>query len=272
MSRSLPSPKAAGIRTAKAGVLWLRDRRRLERVLAKVVVDGDRSLYPHRLLAPTATLSPWYDDAEFMTTYEAVADHTLVDIYRCWDLWSGLAQVADLPGDVLEVGVWRGGTGALMAERARRLGLDGSVILADTFAGVVGAGSADPWYRGGEHADTSESVVESLLKRFPGVRAELAVGIFPDDTGAALADRSLRFVHIDVDVYNSALATLQWAWPRLGVGGMVVFDDYGSYECEGIATLGTELMAAAGNVLRGITSLNGHLTLVKVADEPLPEL
>ncbi len=260
----------AVIKGGKTSVLWLRDKRRLERLLARVPVDGDRSRFSHRLLAPTATLSPWYDDDAFLATYEAVVDHTLVDIYRCWDLWSALAQVAEVPGDVLEVGVWRGGTGALMAERCRLLGLDATVVLADTFRGVVGAGSEDPWYRGGEHADTSVAMVEDLLGRFPGVRTQVAEGMFPDDTGDALAERSLRLVHIDVDVYDSAKATLEWAWPRLGVGGLVVFDDYGFYECEGVAALGAELMAAAGTVLRGITSLNGHLTLVKLTDGPLP--
>ena len=260
----------AVIRGGKASVLWLHERRRLERLLARSPVDGDRSRYSHRLLAPTATLSPWYDDEGFLATYEAVADHTLVDIYRCWDLWSALAQVAAVPGDVLEVGVWRGGTGALLAERSRRLGLAATVVLADTFRGVVGAGSEDPWYRGGEHSDTSVALVEDLLGRFPGISTLVAEGMFPDDTGDALADRSLRLVHIDVDVYDSAKATLEWAWPRLGVGGLVIFDDYGFYECEGVATLGAELMAAAGTALRGITSLNGHLTLVKLSDEPLP--
>ena len=258
------------VSAAKSSVLWLRDERRLERLLARLAVDGERSRYSHRLLAPTATLSPWYDDQAFLATYEAVVDNTLVDIYRCWDLWAALAQVAEVPGDVLEVGVWRGGTGALMAERARRLGLDAEVILADTFRGVVNAGSEDPWYRGGEHSDTSVAIVEELLAGFPGVRHRIAEGMFPDDTGEELAGRSLRLVHIDVDVYDSAKATLNWAWPRLGVGGLVIFDDYGFYECEGVATLGAELMAAAGSALRGITSLNGHLTLVKLSDEPLP--
>lgn len=74
--RGLAGPKEAGIRLAKGSVLWLRDRRRLERLLAKVVVDGSRSRYSHRLLAPTATLSPWYDDEAFLAVYEAVTDHT----------------------------------------------------------------------------------------------------------------------------------------------------------------------------------------------------
>lgn len=266
----MTSPQDAVIRAGKASVLWLRDRRRLERLLARLPVDGERSRFSHRLLAPTATLSPWYDDTTFLSTYESVVDNTLVDIYRCWDLWSALPQVAEVPGDILEVGVWRGGTGALMAERARQLDLDADVILADTFRGVVGAGDEDPWYRGGEHADTSVAVVRTLLDQFQGVRTQVAEGMFPDETGEALTDRTLRMVHIDVDVYDSAKATLEWAWPRLGVGGLVIFDDYGFYECEGVAALGAELMAGAGTVLRGITNLNGHLTLVKLADEPLP--
>ncbi|MBK7322752.1 MAG: hypothetical protein IPI82_09980 [Candidatus Microthrix sp.] len=92
---------------AKSSVLWLRDRRRLERILAKGVVDGSRSRYSHRLLAPTATLSPWYDDEAFLAVYEAVTDHTLVDIYRCWDLWAALPR-----WPISQVMFWRWVSGA----------------------------------------------------------------------------------------------------------------------------------------------------------------
>lgn len=266
----MSSPRELVVRAGKSAILWLRDDRRLERLLARLPVDGPRSRFSHRLVAPTATLSPWYDDQAFMTTYEAIAENTLVDIYRCWDLWLAVGQVAAMDGDILEVGVYRGGTGALLAERARALDLDAEVILADTFEGVVGAGAEDPWYRGGEHEDTSTEVVSELLRRFPGTRTTFAVGRFPTETSEPFEERSLRLVHIDVDVYDSARDTLAWAWPRLGVGGMVIFDDYGFYECEGVAALGAQLMAAAGSALRCTTNLDGHLTVVKVADEPFP--
>lgn len=136
---------------------------------------------------------------------------------------------------------------------------------------VAKAGAEDPWYRGGEHADTSQELVQGLADR-EGVEVELLAGVFPDATGHLIEDRRLRLVHIDVDVYTSARETLEWAWSRLNMGGVVVWDDYGSFECEGVATLGRQLFTAQPAGGRLVHNLNGHLLLFKLSDEPLPDL
>lgn len=215
-----------------------------------------------------STYAPWHDDRAFRRVYDAVNGSTLVDQYKCFELWEQLGQLTHVPGDVLEVGVWRGGTGVIMARRAAELGLDARVFLADTFAGVAKAGASDPWYRGGEHSDTSPQLVKTLATA-EGVDVELLVGMFPDETAHLVADIGLRLVHIDVDVYQSARDTLAWAWPRLSVGGLVVFDDYGSFECEGVATLGRELFSANRGGIRLVHNLNGHLLLFKLTAAPL---
>src|SRR6185312_8877618 len=72
-------------------------------------------LYSHFYNLPKATYSPWFQDADFKKTYRFAKENTLVDIYRCYELWSLVKQVDKLNGDVLEVGVWKGGTGSLLA-------------------------------------------------------------------------------------------------------------------------------------------------------------
>jgi O-methyltransferase len=59
----------------------------------------------------------------------------------------------------MEIGVWRGGTGCLMA---KRVAPDQTVFLCDTFAGVVGVTDKDPSYSDAEHADTSQQIVTAL--------------------------------------------------------------------------------------------------------------
>src|SRR4051794_33377208 len=105
----------------------------------------------HRIVLPNATYSPWVSDSEFLGYYEQVRGHTLVDIYRCYELWQIGAQLAKIEGDVLEVGVWRGGTGCLLGASIQSTGK--RIYLADTFSGVVKAGARDTQYSGGEHAD-----------------------------------------------------------------------------------------------------------------------
>ena len=58
--------------------------------------------------------SPWLNDADFSAIYEKVRDHTLVDRARCHSLYLLAKQFQDIEGDVLEIGVWRGGTAGIL--------------------------------------------------------------------------------------------------------------------------------------------------------------
>ena len=87
-------------------------------------------------IAPEATYSPWLTDEEFLNIYNKISKSTLVDKYRCYELWSLAKQTLNIEGDILEVGVWRGGTGAILAEAVNKSELK-KVYLADTFRGVV---------------------------------------------------------------------------------------------------------------------------------------
>lgn len=214
----------------------------------------------HQTVSPVATYSPWATDGEFQAVYSAIRSHTLVDVYRCWELWQLVKQSAKTPGSVIEVGVWRGGTGALIAHRAGR----DPVYLCDTFTGIVKASSRDTLYQGCEHSDTSVAIVQSLLTRTLELQnAAILQGIFPEQTAREIpAATRFRFCHIDVDVYQSARDVLHWVWPRLVVGGMVVFDDYGIAGCEGIAALVNEHADAKDRVV--LHNLNGHAIMVKI--------
>ena len=207
--------------------------------------------------------APWRADVEFRRAFEEVRHNTLVDEYRCWELWNLVSQTRHLPeGDILEVGVWRGGTGCLMARRMLLDGGQGVVHLCDTFAGVVKAGTQDSGYVGGEHADTSMEGVVSLSKRMGLPNVRVHKGMFPEDTARAIEQSRLKLCHIDVDVYESARDTFDWAWPRLGVGGLVVFDDYGFYSCSGVTRFVNQMIGKSDRLV--MYNNNGHAVVVKL--------
>jgi O-methyltransferase len=218
----------------------------------------------HAIIIPESSLSPWRSDAEFRTALEAIEGFTLVDEMRLYELWSLAGQLASVPGDIVEVGVWRGGSGVLLATRSQQLGSASTVFLCDTFAGVVKAGAADPIYSGGEHSDTSPELVEGLAAHLGLTNVEVLTGIFPDETAARLADRRCKLVHLDVDVYESTKAAAEWVWPRLVDGGVVVVDDYGGDGMDGVQRAVHELVAS--RPCRWIYNLNGHALLIKTPD------
>jgi O-methyltransferase len=186
----------------------------------------------------------------------------VVDFYRCYELWQLVKQLAHVEGDILEVGVYRGGTGCLMARAAHYPDRTKHVYLCDTYAGIVKAGPQDSFFRGGELRNTSVELVKALVAELALSNVTTLQGIFPDDTAAAIADRRFAFCHIDVDVYRSAQEVLDWVWPRLNVGGIVVFDDYGFATCDGVTKLVNERMGQMNAT--AIYNLNGHAIMVKV--------
>lgn len=211
-------------------------------------------------LAPYAAYAPWLSDRDFQDVYGRIESHTLVDVYRCYELWSLARQVRSVPGDLLEVGVWRGGTGALLAKAVADTGK--KVYLADTYSGVVKAGDMDTRYVGGEHADTSEELVRSLLSSMGLTNAETLRGMFPEDT-ASRVPGPISLLHVDVDVYSSGKDTVEWALPRLGSGSAIVFDDYGFEGCQGITRLVEEFRSTLTG-FRFVYNLNGHAVFVKL--------
>lgn len=211
---------------------------------------------------PQADYRPWDTDEVFRRLYESVTDHTKVDEPRCYLLWRTALQCGALPGDILEVGVWRGGTGALLCDAATRIGGGRRVYLADTFRGVVKAGPQDDYYRGGEHADTSRETVEGLLGGLGMRNYAVLEGIFPEETADQVDSEAIALVHVDVDVYRSARDVVEWVWPRLPVGGMIVYDDYGFYGCEGVTAWGNEEYGRDDRLF--LHNLSGQAVAVKI--------
>jgi O-methyltransferase len=214
----------------------------------------------HSKLRMGARYSPWLSDREFRKAYAAIRDFTLVDEYRCYELWDLAKQTVPVEGSILEVGVWRGGTGCMLALAAPAK----TVYLADTFEGVVKAGAKDTRYVGREHNDASEAAVRTLLASVGAGNARVLKGIFPEDTGNSVSG-PVSLLHIDVDVYQSGKDIVEWGLGRLPVGATIVFDDYGFRGCEGITRLVHELRGS----LRGFTfihNLNGHAIFIRTGN------
>jgi O-methyltransferase len=192
--------------------------------------------YSFDAVRPSANYAPWRQDNEFNAIYSTIQGFTLVDIYRCYELWELAERVANInpAAAFIEIGVWRGGTAAVVGKKLSLKNSKAPFYLADTFKGVVKATDKDAVYTGGEHSDTTVDLVKGLLKdNYQHIK--ILEGIFPDDTGHLIpADQQFGYCHIDVDVYQSAKEIVDWIWQKMVPGGVIVFDDYGFSTCTGI--------------------------------------
>lgn len=101
----------------------------------------------------------------------------------------------------------------------------------------------------------------NLMRQIGVSNYQILEGIFPEET-AYLAPGQVYLLRCDVDVYESAREVVDWCLPRLSVGGVIVFDDYGFSGCEGVTRICNELRNH--RKLFFVHSLNGHAIFCKM--------
>ncbi len=134
---------------------------------------------------------------------------------ECAEIYQAVHACEKIPGDVAEVGVYRGGTaGIILAASQKRL------HLFDTFGGLP---SGDGQFARGEWSGSIEDVRANLAAW--AHRVELHPGFFPE-SATGMEGTCFSFVHLDLDLHESTRAALEWFWPRLHRGGLLLSHDY----------------------------------------------
>jgi O-methyltransferase len=218
---------------------------------------------PHSIISPRANYSPWINDDKFQSVFNIAREYSLVDEYRMYELYQLSAQASLLDGDFIEVGVWRGGSSAVIQSVLIDRNFSNNFYIADTWDGVVKAGSDyDTRYVGGEHSDADLSHVHNLYDSLELPKPEILVGIFPDDHPNVNIQR-IAFLHSDVDAYQSTKDIIEWSLPKLVSGAIIVFDDYGFRGCEGVTKYVNDFFNKYSEKFTFLHNINGHAILIK---------
>lgn len=144
--------------------------------------------------------------------------------------------------DLIELGVYKGGSAALTALVLRGAGLARTLHLCDTFEGMPETLDWE-FHKELDFADTSlEAVSAHLAKLDPQFRFRFHQGLF-SETLPKLADRRFCFAHVDADLYESVRQACEFVYPRMEKGGFIVFDDYGASTCPGAKKAVAEFFA-----------------------------
>jgi O-methyltransferase len=139
-----------------------------------------------------------------------------------------------LPGNVAECGVWQGSTLIPTGLFVRRRGPAKRVMGFDSFQGldqtvsrdVELGGDADPRKRVGGFSNTSYEAVAQRVRQFGlSGTVTLAPGYF-QDTLPRHADSRFCFVHLDCVIYESYRQCLEFFFPRMVTGGIMLHDEY----------------------------------------------
>ncbi len=123
------------------------------------------------------------------------------------------------PGAFAEVGVFEGASAKILCEVKG----DRTLHLFDTFEGLPKSTSPDRQIHREKQYPSSLESVRAYLQDYDNV--EFHQGLFPD-SAADLVEGSFSLAHFDVDLYESTLACLEYFYPKMVSGGVILSHDY----------------------------------------------
>lgn len=165
---------------------------------------------------------------------------TMVGLRRLDDVQDCVVSAlqAGVPGDLVETGVWRGGTSIFMRAILRAMGdTQRTVWVADSFDGLPKPDAKRwPADEGDSHSTqrylaVSQIEVEANFKRYGLLddQVRFLPGWFEDTLPTAPIDQ-IAVLRLDGDMYGSTMEALEALYPRVSPEGFLLVDDYGALE------------------------------------------
>lgn len=193
----------------------------------------------------------FFESLRMLSLFRKVRRHTKVRIPRLKMLYR-LTKELDakgIPGDIMEFGVWRGGSGAVLARASYYSPFNRTVWLFDSFEGNPLPTKDDAeivhqrYHEGWNRADAR--MVQDLFASLaiPKDRYRLVKGWYKD-TLPGIAFPPIAMIHFDADMYDAAKLCLEKCYDMLEPGGYIVFNPWEARE--GVRRAMNELMRIKG--------------------------
>lgn len=206
---------------------------------------------------------------EVTPSYTMVAPNRLTRLYEAVRMINSL----HLSGDIVECGVWHGGSAAVMAAACRDDDWLGRRMfwLFDSFQGLPapseqdGAEERKVYYQGYCTGDVKR--VRHILTRQGASEEQIHVisGWF-ETTLQSAPIKDIALLHIDVDWYHSVKLVLESFYDKVVTRGTIIIDDYGKWQ--GCRSAVDEFLAAHGLSTRLLTPLTRYSVCMQ---KPLEE-
>jgi hypothetical protein len=159
---------------------------------------------------------------EFTKKLKKIRSETelLLEDIEAWHLFMAVKRTQKVPGDIAEVGVYRGGSAKIICSAKG----DKPLHLFDTFEGLPKVDDIDmvwPFYEGKFAASIED--VRNYLKNDNNIH--FYKGLFPETSGP-VQETKFSMVNLDVDTYESTRNCLEFFYSRMNKGAILLSHDY----------------------------------------------
>ena len=158
------------------------------------------------------------DALDVITEIKKETELLLTDL-EASQIYTAVKKTEKIDGSVAEVGTYKGGSAKIIREATKK-----PLHLFDTFEGLpeISHNDSSTQHHRGQYAASYDSV-KNYLKGYPDIH--FYKGLFPS-TAQPVKDMQFSFVHLDVDIYGSTLDCLEFFYPRMSRGGVIISHDY----------------------------------------------
>lgn len=201
-------------------------RRRVRQELARVSANlfGDYPL--------SDDYQRWRLDKKFIADFKRLSPQNYFSQDRKFTLREFVKQTKHVHGSIAECGSYSGVSAFFIAQAAP----DTDIYLFDSWQGLSEPDANDNvnekeimgWKKG--DLSSPESKIRENLAVFQKIH--FLKGWIPDRFNE-VKNEKFRLVHIDVDLYQPTKDSMDFFYPILNPGGIMVLDDYGSTMCPG---------------------------------------
>ncbi len=182
-------------------------------------------------------------DAEFAADFARACPEADFSYERKYNLDQLFRLAARVKGDVAECGTYKGASAYFLARQIRNNSLNKKLCLFDSFEGLSSPSKKDgDWWRKGDLSSSADDVRSTLSPLGDLSFVELYKGWIPKRF-SEVAGRRFCFVHIDVDLLQPTRDSMEFFYPLLAKGGMILLDDYGHESCPGVTEAVDQYMA-----------------------------
>jgi hypothetical protein len=186
------------------------------------------ALYPEAALGDDQK-AYWHNEA-FVRDFRRLCGRDRRTMERKYTVYQLVKSLFWLSGDLAECGSYNGGTAYFMALAGREVQRERPFHLFDSFAGL-----SQPTEVDGTHWEAGALAMQ-LNKLEINLAGFSNIHVYPGWIPTQfhrVADRQFCFVHVDVDLHDPTRDALEFFYPRLLPGGIILCDDYGSIYCPG---------------------------------------
>ncbi len=145
---------------------------------------------------------------------------SLCSAFELYLIYSAARAQSRRPGAMAEVGVYRGASARLICQAKG----DRLLRLFDTFEGLPQSSKEDRGIHKKSQYACSLEDVQAYVAGFENVTFHK--GLFPD-SARGIEESQYSFCHFDVDLYEGTKACLEYFYPRMIPGGIMISHDYG---------------------------------------------